>query len=217
MFSKETRVLPTVPVQELRMHEGTEGANMLVGYGAVFGKPSQDLGGFREIIEPAAFNRTLANLGASDAGGDVLCCVNHDVNMLLGRSGSGTLRLSVDEVGVRYEVDIPDTTVGRDAAVMAGRRDLFGSSFTFSVAPSGERWEEDDEGRKTRFLTEVRLFELGPVTSPAYLDSTVACRSLDEFVNAAALAAVESLQEPADDSASREDAATVARRPIVRK
>jgi HK97 family phage prohead protease len=212
MMSKETRVVATQPVHELRMvdDEGS-GATMLVGYGAVFGKRSQDLGGFTEIIEPAAFNRSLSE------GGDVLCCVNHDVNLLLGRSASDTLRLSVDDVGLRYEIDMPDTSAGRDAMVLAERGDLFGSSFTFSVAPSGERWSEDDEGRKTRFLSEVRLYELGPVVSPAYLDTTTGVRSMDKFVNEAAAVAAESTPDDADKGTSREDAAPVARRPTVRK
>lgn len=211
-MSKETRVVATQPVHELRMVDDADsGATMLVGYGAVFGKRSQDLGGFTEIIEPAAFNRSLSD------GGDVLCCVNHDVNMLLGRTASDTLRLSTDDVGLRYEIDMPSTTAGRDAMELAKRGDLFGSSFTFSVAPSGERWTEDDEGRKTRFLSEVRLYELGPVVSPAYLDSTVGVRSRDKFVEETAAAVVESKRDDVDEHTSPVDAVTVARRPIVRK
>ena len=171
-MSKETRVTPTLP-----MTVDPE-SRTLVGYGAVFNKPSQDLGGFTEVIEPGAFDRTL------DHGGDVLCCVNHDVNQLLGRSASGTVKLSVDEVGVKYEVSVPDTTVGRDALAMAERGDLFGSSFTFSVKSDGERWEKRD-GQNVRYLTEVRLFELGPVVSPAYLDTSVAARSLEDYENLA--------------------------------
>ena len=206
-MSKETRVVATQPVHELRMvDDEASGATMLVGYGAVFGKRSQDLGGFTEIIEPAAFNRSLSE------GGDVLCCVNHDVNLLLGRSASDTLRLSVDDVGLRYEIDMPDTSAGRDAMVLAERGDLFGSSFTFSVAPSGERWDEDDDGRRTRFLSEVRLYELGPVVSPAYLDTTTGVRSMDKFVEETASAVAECVDDEADEVTSRKDADPVAGR-----
>lgn len=125
--------------------------------------------------------------------------------------------MSVDDVGLRYEIDMPDTSAGRDAMALAKRGDLFGSSFTFSVAPSGERWTEDDEGRKTRFLSEVRLYELGPVVSPAYLDSTVGVRSMGEFVEETAAAVVESKRDDVDEHTSPVDAVTVARRPIVRK
>jgi HK97 family phage prohead protease len=165
----------------------------LVGYGAVFGKPSQDLGGFTEIIEPDAFNRTLGH------GGDVLCCVNHDPNQLLGRSMSGTMKLSVDDVGLRYEVQVPDTSVGRDALAMAERGDLFGSSFSFSVKAAGERWEQV-EGRNVRYLTEVALYELGPVVSPAYLDTTVAARSMASYVDLAAAEAVAEVTETIEEA-----------------
>jgi HK97 family phage prohead protease len=111
---------------------------------------------------------------------DVLVTMNHDVNFLLGRTGAGTARVSVDEVGVRYEVDLPETTTGADVRALAERGDLFGSSFTFSIPKDGDRWERDEDGTRIRTLTEVRLFELGPVVSPAYLDTTVAVRSLED-------------------------------------
>lgn len=169
MSNKETRV--ATESFEVRSEDGR---NTLVGYGAVFGKRSQDLGGFREVIDPKAFNRTVNN------DNDVLVTMNHDVNFLLGRTGAGTARVSVDEVGVRYEVDLPDTTTGADVRALAERGDLFGSSFTFSIPKDGDTWERDEDGTRVRTLTEVRLYELGPVVSPAYLDTSVAVRSLEE-------------------------------------
>jgi HK97 family phage prohead protease len=169
MSNKETRI--ATESFEVRSEDGR---NTLVGYGAVFGKRSQDLGGFREVIDPKAFNRTVNN------DNDVLVTMNHDVNFLLGRTGAGTARVSVDEVGVRYEVDLPETTTGADVRALAERGDLFGSSFTFSIPKDGDRWERDEDGTRIRTLTEVRLFELGPVVSPAYLDTTVAVRSLED-------------------------------------
>lgn len=169
MSNKETRI--ATESFEVRSEDGR---NTLVGYGAVFGKRSQDLGGFREVIDPKAFNRTVNN------DNDVLVTMNHDVNFLLGRTGAGTARISVDEVGVRYEVDLPETTTGADVRALAERGDLFGSSFTFSIPKDGDRWERDEDGTRIRTLTEVRLFELGPVVSPAYLDTTVAVRSLED-------------------------------------
>lgn len=169
MSNKETRV--ATESFEVRSEDGR---NTLVGYGAVFGKRSQDLGGFREVIDSKAFNRTVNN------DNDVLVTMNHDVNFLLGRTGAGTARVSVDEVGVRYEVDLPDTTTGADVRALAERGDLFGSSFTFSIPKDGDTWERDEDGTRVRTLTEVRLYELGPVVSPAYLDTSVAVRSLEE-------------------------------------
>jgi HK97 family phage prohead protease len=169
MSNKETRV--ATESFEVRSEDGR---NTLVGYGAVFGKRSQDLGGFREVIDPKAFNRTVNN------DNDVLVTMNHDVNFLLGRTGAGTARVSVDEIGVRYEVDLPDTTTGADVRALAERGDLFGSSFTFSIPKDGDTWERDEDGTRLRTLTEVRLYELGPVVSPAYLDTSVAVRSLED-------------------------------------
>jgi HK97 family phage prohead protease len=171
-MENETRVLDLSAVpMEIRADD--DGNRTLVGYGAVFGKRSQDLGGFEEVIAPEAFNRTIKNQK------DILVTLNHDVGALLGRTAAGTARIDVDEVGVRYSVDLPDTTTGRDVEVLASRGDLFGSSFTFSVTPKGDSWSKDDDGTRVRTLNEVRLYELGPVVSPAYLDTTVALRSME--------------------------------------
>ena len=172
MEQNETRVLGAEAVG-IEIRAADDGGRTLVGYGAVFGKRSQDLGGFQEVISPGAFNRTIKNTK------DVLVTLNHDVGALLGRTGAGTARLSVDDVGVRYEVDLPSTSAGKDVEILASRGDLFGSSFTFSVPPKGEAWSKDDDGVRVRTLNEVRLYELGPVVSPAYLDTTVALRSMD--------------------------------------
>ena len=171
MNQKETRILS----EPIEVREADDGTCTMVGYGAVFGKFSQDLGGFREVIDPAAFNRTIKNQK------DILVTINHNVDRLLGRTMAGTARVTVDDIGVRYEVDLPDTADGRSAQVLAERGDLFGSSFTFSIAKGGEAWSKDEDGRRVRTLTEVRLYELGPVASPAYLDTTVALRSLGEL------------------------------------
>lgn len=173
-MSKETRILD-LGSTSMEVREAEDGATTLVGYGAVFDSLSQDLGGFREKIDPKAFNRTVQNQK------DILATLNHNVDALLGRTSAGTLRLGIDEVGVRYEVDLPQTSTGLDVAVLAQRGDLFGSSFTFSVTKDGEAWDKDENGNRIRTLTEVRLYELGPVVSPAYLDTTVALRSLESL------------------------------------
>ncbi len=170
----ETRILKTAgrPI-EARMDD--EGDRRLVGYGAVFDSLSEDLGGFRETITPDAFTRTVS------LDNDVLVTMNHNVDLLLGRTGAATARIGVDAIGVFYDVDLPDTSAGRDVWALAQRGDLAGSSFTFTVAPDGDRWGTDSEGRRVRELTEVRLIELGPVASPAYLETSVAARSLAAF------------------------------------
>jgi len=156
--------------------DGGDGVT-LVGYGARFDSLSQDLGGFREKIDPTAFNRTLKNQK------DILITLNHNVDQLLGRTAAGTARVAVDDFGLRYEVDLPGTSTGRDVEILTQRGDLFGSSFTFSLPEAGDSWERVD-GEAIRTLNEVRLHELGPVASPAYLDTTVAVRSFGELVAA---------------------------------
>lgn len=192
---------------ELRSLKGSVTAQegKLVGYGAVFNSRSQDLGGFVEVISPGAFNRTLSH------GGDIVVTFNHDPNRLLGRSSSGTAKVFVDEVGLRYEVDVPDTHLGAEVLELAKRGDLQGSSFTFSATASGSSWDTDEDGTRVRTLNEVKLYELGPVVSPAYLDTSVAVRSLEEW--AAAEVEEEETHEVEDGEALPQDSGTRYRRP----
>jgi HK97 family phage prohead protease len=98
--------------------------------------------------------------------------------MLLARTGSGTLTLSVDERGLRYEFDAPNTTAGNDLLEMLKRGDVSQSSFAFTV--KDEKWDEVKAEMPIRTITKVkRLYDVSPVTYPAYPDTTVAKRSLD--------------------------------------
>lgn len=171
------------------------------GYAAKFDNLSQDLGGFVERIAPGAFAKTLAEA-------DVKALFNHDANLLLGRSKSGTLRMSEDKTGLHYEVDLPDTTLGRDLAVLLERGDVSQSSFAFRVVR--DDWETDDQDRPVRTLVEVKLFDVSPVTYPAYLDTEASMR--------AALPSLASARElPLDDliAAARANDLGRALRPVV--
>jgi HK97 family phage prohead protease len=153
----------------------------LVGYGAVFERLSQNLGGFVEVVDPAAFTTTLAS------GRNVLGAVNHDLSQLLGTTDSGTLELGVDVTGLRYGMllDLEDPDAQRAAAkVRTGK--LKGSSFSFTTRD--DSWGTTESGFPLRRLLAVELHELGPVASPAYLDTeeagaAVALRSLASFVD----------------------------------
>lgn len=147
------------------------GPGTLYGYAAKFNTRSQDLGGFVETIAPGAFSKTIGEAR-------VLCRYNHSDNHLLGTTIAGTLRLSVDEVGLAYEVDIPDTTVGRDVSVLAQRGDVRFSSFAFECVR--DIWEFPETGPALRTLAEVKLMDVAPVNSPAYLDTSVAKRALEQ-------------------------------------
>lgn len=153
---------------ELRMKG--EGENrQIIGHGAVFNQLSEDLGGFREMIMPGAFSDTLDD--------DVRSLFNHDRNLILGRTLSGTLTLSEDDTGLRYDVDPPKTSYANDLQESIGRGDVNQSSFGFAAMEESWRQPDDTEPLPTRILHKVRLFDVGPVTFPAYPTTSSEVRS----------------------------------------
>lgn len=132
---------------------------------------SVDLGGFREMLMPGCFDAVMDN--------DVRGLKNHDENLILGRTKSGTLRMKLDEGGnLGYVIDLPDTTAGRDIQVEVKRGDIDGTSFAFRVAPDGERWIEESDGTILRQIIKLLLLrDLSPVVYPAYPDDEVSLRS----------------------------------------
>jgi HK97 family phage prohead protease len=144
----------------------------LYGYALKYDTLSQNLGGYVETVAPGAVDKSLAdNL-------DVLCRYNHEDDGLLGRVASATLSLASDEVGLLYSVDLPDTTVGRDLAVLAERGDVYQSSFAFMTIE--DEWDMTEQGFPLRTLKQIRLVDVAPVNSPAYLDTSSGLRSLAE-------------------------------------
>ena len=138
-----------------------EGRDVVVGHAAVFNSLSEDLGGFREKIMPNAFDDVLEN--------DVRAYFNHDPNYLLGRVSAGTLRLSVDEKGLKYELDIPKTTAGRDLKENLKNGNITQSSFAFTLGKDGDSWERSEDGSDLRIINKVdRLYDVSPVSLPAY-------------------------------------------------
>lgn len=133
----------------------------LEGYAATFGTEAR-IADFSEVIAPGAFARSLAS------NPDILALVDHDSGRVLARTRSGTLRLSEDSKGLAFDLDLPDTTAGRDVLALAERGDLGGMSFAFTVPKGGERWEGN-----RRELRNVALAEISVVQSwPAY-DGTI--------------------------------------------
>lgn len=156
---------------ELRARgEKAEGPGTIVGYTAVFDRFSQDLGGFREKIAPGAFKACV--------GQDVRALVNHDPNQLLARSKSGTLRMEEDDLGLRVEIDLPDTQLGRDTAEMVRRGDLDGMSFSFVA--DRDSWNHNVQPPERTLLSIRDLYDVGPVAYPAYTDTSAAMRSLNK-------------------------------------
>lgn len=136
------------------------------GYAATFGTEA-DLGAFRERIAPGAFRSAIA--------GDVLALLDHDAGKVLGRTRSGTLRLSEDSRGLAFSLDVPDTQAGRDVLALAERGDLGGMSFGFTVPAGGEEWNG-----QTRTLNTIGLREISVVSAwPAYEGTEIALRAMN--------------------------------------
>lgn len=175
----------TKPTHEVRVALGEVRAQtqdgkptMLTGYASVFYRAGDGATQFNlwpgcvERISPGAFDRAL-----KDAD-DTRALFNHNPELLLGRTKSGTCRLSVDERGLKYEVDLADTTVARDVAQHIQRGDLSGSSFSFAVEDEEWTTERTAEGVEVevRTIKSVGLFDVGPVTFPAYEGTDTAAR-----------------------------------------
>lgn len=157
-------------IDEVELRVSDDKAPKLVGYAAKYDKWA-DLGYFREKISAGAFDEALT-------GSDVRCLKNHDSNLILGRTSAETLSIESDSVGLRFEVLLPDTTVGRDVAEEVRRKDITGCSFAFTI--SEDIWAKKDDGTMERTITQIKdLFDIGPVVFPAYQDTTVSARSME--------------------------------------
>lgn len=140
------------------------------GYAALFNVPAKIGDAFVEVIAPGAFNDAVQNA-------DVRALIDHDSGRVIGRTKAGTLRLQEDAAGLMVEIDLPDTTDGRDLAVQLERGDISGMSFGFRVTK--EEWDETGD-IPVRTIRGVDLFEVSAVAFPAYADTSIALRSLDE-------------------------------------
>ena len=159
---------------ELRVAKEEGKAPMLRGHAAVFEQLSEDLGGFREKIAAGAFKDAIK-------GDDVRALFNHDPNFVLGRNKAGTLKLSEDDTGLKVDIDPPDTQFARDLMVSIERGDISQMSFGFTIPTGGQMWEEQEDGSYIRTITRASLFDVSPVTFPAYPQTDVAVRELRSF------------------------------------
>ena len=158
----------------IQVERRADSAPLIRGHAAVFDKLSENLGGFREIIAPGAFDDVLND--------DFRALFNHSDSLILGRASAKTARISVDSAGLVYEIDPPDTQYARDLLVSLERGDVRESSFGFRVARGGDLWDEDDDGVLIRTITKVaRLYDVSPVTFPAYPDTDVAKRGAELY------------------------------------
>lgn len=177
MDKLEKRTLATAEV-EIRSDEEAK-QDYIVGYALKFNTESRDLGGFVEVIKPGAVDGVDL--------GDVRALFNHSPNQVLGRTKSGTLKLEVDEIGLRYTIFPPNTQFTRDLMESMKRGDIDSSSFGFTVdyANDGDSFEYNEErGVYVRSISKFKtIFDVSVVTYPAYQasESVVAQRSLDNY------------------------------------
>lgn len=170
MTDIETR--PLAEPVEVRTHE--DGRRILTGVAIRYGARSRDLGGFRERIMPGAATEAIQK-------GDVHAYEEHRSHRYLGRTGNDTLRLVDSATELRYEVDLPNTSVGNEVAALAERSDYKGSSFGFRANPTVVEWTKGDDGLALRTVRGFRLLrDVGPTVAPAY-DDTAAVLTLRSF------------------------------------
>lgn len=153
-----------------------EDSRNIEGYALLFNKESRDLGGFIEVIEENALDGVIEK-------SDVLALYNHDENNVLARNtaGNGTLELKVDEKGLKYKFNAPKTTLGDEVIDSISRGDLRNSSFAFTLPENGAKWEKRGD-KYLRTITKFDyLYDISPVYRPAYSDTTVATRNLNEL------------------------------------
>jgi HK97 family phage prohead protease len=161
----------------IELRAGAEGRTPhIVGHAAVYNQWSEDLGGFKERVLPGAFTKALN-------GGDIRALFNHDPNFLLGRTASGTLALADEKKGLHFDVDPPETQTIRDLVIApmtprAGGTTADLNQCSFSFLPVEDEWRAPKltEGLYERDLHEVLLFDVSPVTFPAYQQTDVGLR-----------------------------------------
>ena len=157
---------------ELRVTDGDK--PKLVGYAAKYNKWSQDLGGFTERIRPGAFDDVVND--------NVVALKNHDPNYIIGRTENKTVRLKSNSVGLHFEIDTPNTTVGKDTVEEVRSGLLQGCSFAFSLAENGDEWVYNSDGTIQRTINQLeQLFDISVCVFPAYMDTTVSARSLGKL------------------------------------
>ena len=173
------------------------------GYASVFNSRSKDLGGFTEIIDPAAFNGVIER-------SDVLALLNHDQDrgvLARSRKGVGSLTLTIDERGLHYSFDAPNTALGNELVEGLKRGDISTSSFAFTVA--GEKWTKEEDGRYVRTITQIdKLYDVSPVYNEAYEDTSVALRSLEQV-------RAEEPKEEVEDEEPKDDENNEVEEPVV--
>ncbi len=169
-LERRTIIAPDLTINQTEQTD-TEAGLKIRGHAAIFNTLSQNLGGFVEKIAPGAFLESIAK-------DDIRALWNHDDSLVLGRNTAGTLTLVEDEQGLYVEITPPDTQIGKDAVTLIQRKDVTQMSFGFLVPEDGDVWEEMGYQNYVRTIVKATLFDVSPVTFPAYLQTDVEARSI---------------------------------------
>ena len=174
-MEKEERRLT---VTELRTTVDIERKPIIEGHAAVFNQPSveifRDAPGWREIIRPGAFKDAIQT-------DDVVALFNHDNSGLIGRRSNNTLTLEEDEIGLKVRIFPPNTQLGNDVLELIRRKDLTQMSFGFSLSADGSGERRDHQNKFREILKVQTLYDVSPVTLPAYRQTDVGLRVDPDF------------------------------------
>ncbi|MEX3713646.1 HK97 family phage prohead protease [Cytobacillus horneckiae] len=163
--------------QKIEIREDEGGNKTLSGYAVKWEMKSVVMGyyrKFREQFKQGSFADSLRN-------DDQRFLWSHDTSKVLGRTKNNTLRLMEDSIGLRFEIDLPNTTLGSDTFESIKRGDVDGVSFGFNMIT--EEIDEPDDDLMLRTVTKAKLLEVSAVAFPAYPDSEVSARGYDPYKN----------------------------------
>lgn len=169
-MEQEIRILPS----EIELRETEDGKRSIYGYAVKWEQPSEELGyffRFREKFAKGAFADSLRNDKQK-------ALWNHNSDFVLGSTKSGTLSLSEDKTGLRFNIVLPENTWGKDAYESIKRGDVDGVSFGFKKEV--DEWDESDPDNIVRTIKKAKLFEVSPTPFPAYPQTEVQARSVEE-------------------------------------
>lgn len=153
-------------------------SNTIEGYAVVFDSESQWLGFYEKIAPSAITEETLKR-------SDVFANLDHDTDKVLARSryGKGNLTLTIDERGLKFSFKLLDNELARTVKSYVDAGIISSCSFAFTVAEDGDTWERDEDGIDHRTITKIdRLFDVSLVYEPAYLETSVSCRSYERYL-----------------------------------
>lgn len=189
-MTQKNRELRYFPAELRAQTDVSSGARTLSGYAALFNSRSEDLGGWKEVISPGAFSKSLSS------SPDVMLLRDHDTSILLGRTTSRTLQLNEDATGLRFTCQLPATSQANDLVVSIQRGDLSGCSFGMVCTRASSSYDPD--GTRIRTIHEAELFDVSVVANPAYTETSIALRSVPVEIRSLIDAETKSAEKRAD-------------------